>query len=205
MNNRWVILAAALGMLVMGCSRDDGPDANSATRPAAGSGGQTGAVVAAAVEPAATQPTDSFLMIDQREEWFPPAKLRLREHGGQVVARLYSDDPPDVLTGQQTVNSYDFEMPLQRITDASDIASAVWIARAKSSDKVDTPYGIFLRDRQELLQPMDVTVRFRGKAPQVRVIVVGTFWMFHTNDDSNGAPPAMVQVRGALPATVPAK
>jgi hypothetical protein len=162
-------------------------------------------MTAAAVEPAATQPSASFLFVDQREEWFPPAMLRLREQDGQVVARLYSDDPTDVLTGKQTVNSYDFQMPLPRISEASQIAKAIWIAHARSSDRVDTPYGIFLRDRQEVLQPMDATIRFRGASPKVWVLIQGTFWMFHTSEDASGYPPAMVQVRGALLASVPAK
>jgi len=204
--HRIILVAAALSSLLMGCSRDEGPDSTAATtRPAAGQDAQNGAMAAAAVEPAGGQPTASAMFIDQREEWFPPAMLRLREHGGKVVARLYSDDPEDVLTGKQTCNSYDFEMPLPQITRVSDIAHAVWIARAKSSDRVDTPFGIFLRNRQEVLQPMDATIQFRGKAPQVSVYIQGTFWMFHTSDDSSGAPPAMVQVKGALLSTVPAK
>jgi hypothetical protein len=203
--HRLILVFAALGAVLVGCNRDDGPVSSSTTRPTAGQNNQSGAVAAAAVEPAATQPSASFLIIDQREEWFPPAMLRLREHNGQVVARVYSDDPTDVLTGRQTVNSYDFQMSLPRITESAQIANAVWTAHAKTSDRVDTPYGIFLRDRQQVLQPMDATVRFRGKSPQVWVMIQGTFWMFRTSDDSNAYPPTMVQVRGALLATVPSK
>jgi hypothetical protein len=204
--NRNILVIAVLSSLLIGCSRDEGPDSTaSTTRPAAGQDAQGGAMAAAAVEPAATQPTASALFVDQHEEWFPPAMLRVRQHGEQVVARLYSDDPEDVLTGKQTCNSYDFQMPLPQISQVTEISRAVWIARAKSSDRVDTPYGIFLRNRQEVLQPMDATIRFRGKAPQVSVFIDGTFWMFHINDDSSGAPPTMVQVKGALLATVPAK
>lgn len=200
-----ILIFAAFGAVLAGCNRDDGPASSSTTRPTVAEGAHSGAVAAAAVEPATTQPDASFLIIDRREEWFPPAMLRLREQDGQVVARVYSDDPTDVLTGKQTVNSYDFSMTLPRISNSAQIAKAVWITHAKSSDRVDTPYGIFLRDRQEVLQPMDATVRFRGKAPQVWVMIQGTFWMFHTSDDASTYPPTMVQVRGALLATVPSK
>lgn len=61
----------------------------------------------------------------------------------EVVARLYSDDPKGVLTGKETVNSYDIMMVLPDISDPAEISKAAWIDHSSSMDKQDTPYGIF--------------------------------------------------------------
>jgi hypothetical protein len=146
-----------------------------------------------------------MLVIDQQEEFFPRAMLRLTKSDGQVIARLYSDDPSGVLSGKETVNSYDFDMVLPDVSDPAEIDQAVWTTRSPSSQRRDTPYGIFLNRKQKLLQPMDLTVRFSGQAPRVRVVLQGTFWMYPMDQTSRNTAPVMVRVIGSLEATVPAK
>src|SRR5580704_17089204 len=90
------VCLAAAG--IVGCDRNPTPAQPPATHPAP-------EVIAPASEPtlvasvAATQPADSSLLIDQAQEWFPQAMLRLTTSDGKIVARLYSDDPSGVLSG----------------------------------------------------------------------------------------------------------
>src|SRR5271170_3154 len=132
-------------VLIVGCAKvEDQPQpAKNApsTQPAAVS--TSVATIAASTAPA--EPTASMLMINGAIQWFPPARLRLSsDKDGKVVARLYSDDPKGVLTGKETVNSYDIMMVLPDISDPADISKTAWIDYSSSMDKLDTPYGIFL-------------------------------------------------------------
>jgi hypothetical protein len=157
-------------------------------------------------ESAEPAPTASMLMVGRAQQWFPPAKLRIETKDGTVVARLYSDDPKDVLEGKETVNSYDMKMTLNNISDPADISKAIWVDRSSSMEKQDHPrFGIFLDTEHEVLQPMNVTVSFMGKTPQVRAVVQGTFALFHTSDQMPDAAPEIVNVVGVLDATVDAK
>ena len=184
------------GISLAGCGRGQSAPSAQAAAPA------TAPSVAAGP---ATQPAGSMLVIDQQEEFFPRAMLRLTKSDGQVIARLYSDDPSGVLSGKETVNSYDFDMVLPDVSDPAEIDQAVWTTRSPSSQRRDTPYGIFLNRKQKLLQPMDLTVRFSGQAPRVRVVLQGTFWMYPMDQTSRNTAPVMVRVIGSLEATVPAK
>ncbi|MGA3068142.1 MAG: hypothetical protein ABSF29_14960 [Tepidisphaeraceae bacterium] len=145
----------------------------------------------------------STLLIGDQPRWFGPAMLRLTQADGKIEARLYSNEPPGDLTGSEMADSYDFDMVLPDISDASDISQAVWTAKSESSQREDTPYGIFLNQQKTVLQPMDVTVHFSGQAPQVQVVIEGTFWMFGTPDEGTlvPPPPVMVRVIGSLAAT----
>jgi hypothetical protein len=199
-----IALACVCGLtLIVGCAKsDDSPSqaTNSpATQPAAGPN-QSGAVV----ESSTTQPAASMMIIDRAQQWFPPACLRLTSSGGKVIARLYSDDPRDVLVGKQTVNSFDLVMVLPDISDPSDVAKAVWVDHSASMKKRDALYGIFLNKQQDVLQPMDVTVRFQGEPPHVKVLVEGTFGLFHVSDQTPNPAPTPVRVVALLSATVPA-
>jgi hypothetical protein len=191
--------------LIVGCAKTDDSDhgANAPT---------TQPVVAlnqpsqsAALGSPTTAPTASMLVIDQSQQWFPPACLRLTAKDGKVTARLYSDDPRDVLTGKATVNSYDLVMVLPGISDPADIAKATWVNRSGSMEKQDSPYGIFLNNQEDVLQPLEVTVRFKGQAPHVEVSVKGSFALFHMADKTPHPAPVVVDVRGLLDSTVPAK
>jgi hypothetical protein len=200
--SNFIFAASILALCIVGCQRNSTPaTTNSTTQP------QQVAVVPA-TEPTqiapATQPMDSALIIDEKEQWFGPAMLRLSVSDGNIVARLYSDDPSGVLTGKEIVNSYDFEMILPDISDPADIEKAVWVSKSPSSDRQDSPYGIFLNNQACVLQPMDVTVRFRGTPPNVTVMMQGKFWLYRT-DQAIAPAPVMVNVIGSLAATVPGK
>jgi hypothetical protein len=188
--------------LIVGCSRSD-DTAKSSSPPAT----QPAAAATPATQPIAdAEPTASMLMIDRATVWFPPAMLRLdKASDGKVIARLYSDDPKGVLTGKDIVNSYDMRMVLTNISDPADISKAVWTNPSSSMDKQDTPYGIFLNNQQDVLQPQKVTVRLDGQGEHVRVLIQGTFNRFHISDQTPNPAPTPVTVQGLLDATLPRK
>jgi hypothetical protein len=189
-------------VLIVGCAKteDEPQPAKNApsTQPAAIA--TPVATILASTAPA--EPTASMMLINGAAQWFPPARLRLSSENGKVVARLYSDDPKDVLTGKETVNSYDIRMVLPDISDPADISKTAWIDRSSSMDKQDTPYGIFLNGQQDVLQPMNVAVRFEGQAPRINVVVRGTFSLYHISEQTPNPAPAMVSVVGFLDAKV---
>ena len=190
--------------VIVGCAKteDAPPQAKSApaTQPAAVA--NPAPAPAYAVEAPPAEPTASMMMIDRAAQFFPPARLRLTTSDGKVVARLYSDDPKGVLTGKETVNSYDIKMVLPDISDPADVSKTVWIDHSSSMDKQDTPYGIFLNNQQDILQPMDVKVYFQGQAPRMNVVVRGTFSLYHISEQTPNPAPAMVSVVGILDAKV---
>jgi hypothetical protein len=189
-------------VLIVGCAKteDEPQPAKNApsTQPAAIA--TPVATILASTAPA--EPTASMMLINGAAQWFPPARLRLSSENGKVVARLYSDDPKDVLTGKETVNSYDIRMVLPDISDPADISKTAWIDRSSSMDKQDTPYGIFLNGQQDVLQPMNVAVRFEGQAPRMNVVVRGKFSLFHISEQTPNPAPAMASVVGFLDAKV---
>jgi hypothetical protein len=143
-----------------------------------------------------------MLMVNRGQQWFGPARLRLTSSNGKVIARLYSQEPKDVLSGKETVNSYDMQMSLE-INDPSAISNAVWVNRSSSMDRQDHPkIGIFLDTEHEVLQPMDVKVTFIGDGSRVKAVVQGTFAMFHLSDQMPNSAPDVVPVVGVLDATV---
>jgi hypothetical protein len=159
------------------------------------------AAVATAAAP--ETPAGSMLKIGQAQQWFPPARLHLETSKGVVVARLYSDDPKDTLTGKEVVNSYDMRMELPSISDPSQITQTVWINHSESMDRQDSPYGIFLNTQGEVLQPMDVTAYFQQvDASTIRVTLKGTFVEFKAGDQMPHPVPPTVIVAGFLDATV---
>lgn len=191
---RWA-LGLGLGMvLAVGCARSDDEQAHSSAA--------SPTTEPAAVNPATSEPSTSSLLIDVTEKTFPPARLRLGMSGGNVVARLYSDDPTGVLTGPQNVNSYDLQMTLPDVHDVDQLSGAVWTNQSSSMERLDTPYGISLNNHQDILQPMNVAVQFEGRAPNILLTIDGTFAKFHLSDDTPNPAPVVVRVMGVLHAKV---
>jgi hypothetical protein len=158
--------------------------------------------IAQANDSAESAPTASMLMVNHGQQWFGPARLRLTSTDGKVLARLYSQDPKDVLSGKETVNAYDIQMSLE-ISDPSAISNAVWVNRSSSMDRQEHPkVGIFLDTEHEVLQPMDVKVTFIGDGTRVRAVVQGTFAMFHVSEQMPSSAPEVVPVVGVLDAMV---
>jgi hypothetical protein len=189
--------------MAAGCAKteDEPVQANSSSTTQPTTAAKTQSNDADSAEPA---PTASMMMVNRGQQWFGPAHLHLSTSDGKVIARLYSEDPKEVLSGKQTVNSYDMQMPLN-IADPSAISNTVWVNRSSSMDRQEHPkVGIFLDTQQEVLQPMDVKVTFIGDGARVRAVVQGNFAMFHVNDrmPMPGSAPDMVPVVGVLDATV---
>jgi hypothetical protein len=111
-----------------------------------------------AVEAADNTPPSCVMMIDQRPVQFPPAMLRIHQTDGKVVALLYSDDPKDALNNNYRGNGFYFQLKLDDVTDTK-FDQATWIHHSESSERVETPYGIFLDGHRRQLQPQDVRIR----------------------------------------------
>jgi hypothetical protein len=124
-----------------------------------------------------------MISIDQRRYEFPQAMLRVHQSGGHVVALLYSDDPKDALDDNYRGNGFYFQLPLDVPDTKFD--DDVWMNQAQSSDRVETPYGIFLDGHRRQLQPLDVRIRLRRMdAGSMRVEISGTFLSVDPQDDA---------------------
>jgi hypothetical protein len=193
-------------VVIVGCAKTEDspvPAANApSTQPTAVANPAAPATTEAIAAPPA-EPTASMMEIARSPQWFPPARLRISsDKQGRIIARLYSDDPKSVLTGKETVNSYDMMMILPDISDPADISKTQYVFSSASMERQDTPYGIFLNNQQDILQPMNVTVGFEGQAPRVKVLVHGTFNLFHISEQNPNPAPTPVDVLGFLDAKV---
>ena len=185
----WMVMA----MLAMMSGCGDRPVA-STTAPAT-----PAAVKQAASEPAATQAASSFMKINNRLVVFPAARLKLETDGTHLTALLFSDDPPAAIKDDYDGNSYYLQMKLD-VEDPKELGSATWTFKAPSSEREDSPYGIYLNGKKIQLQPMEVGARFAGEDPQrMTVSMAGQFQMLVAGD--NGVP-QMVLVAAELPVKV---
>jgi hypothetical protein len=151
----------------------------------------------AATAPAATEPLASYITIDHRIYTFPVARLYLHRKDDQLTATLFSDDGR---TADYAGNSYLLEMKLDA-DDPKQIATANWRYKAPNSDRVDSPYGIFLDGVKYQLQPFDVAVVFAPPehgSSLVTASLVGDFLLFDTRDTLS--PGAVVPVTAKLTA-----
>ncbi len=211
------IVAAAA---VAGCDRgaDDAPVNGKAERPATtpytpGKGAP--AATAPATLPATTQAArEALINIDGNLVLFPAARMRLDESDGKTVVRLFSDDPKGAaLDENYDGNSFylqiDLDEPLDETLDgaldggdAKNLDGVQLTYRAPSSERDDSPYGIFLEGRRWVLQPADVRVAFEGTGSPLDVTISGTFLMFDTSDPSE--KPRYAKVAATLTAAVQA-
>jgi hypothetical protein len=135
------------------------------------------------------------MMIDQQRYEFPPALLQLRHRDQKLDAILLSDDPKDAISESYHGNSFYLQIPAQA-TDVKDLSSAPWRYTAPSSDRSDSPDGIFLDGNRLQLQPSDMSVRIEGEGPTMTVFLAGNFQAFDTHDDK--APVRLVPVAATL-------
>jgi hypothetical protein len=204
-NLKSITLAGGLcACLILGCARNDDPQASKAsTQPASVSSDRGGAMVAATTPPAATQPSGSVLLVDRAQMFFPPALMRLSRKNGRVEVRLYSDDPSPDMADTQAINSYDLIMTMPpEIQSFSELPDRPWVNGSMTMEKQNTPYGIFLNNQRDILQPLNVTVQFFGQLPYMHVVISGTFARFQSGDDDLNSAPTPVRVRGVLQAAV---
>jgi hypothetical protein len=129
---------------------------------------------------------------------FPSAILRVGTSDDKVVALLYTNDPKDALKDQYAGNSFYFQMELNA-DDVKDFADSDWRFESASSEKADTPYGIFLDGHRQQLQPVDVKISFEpAGGDQTLVTISGKFLLVHVEDASQ--PPRMVKLLAEFPA-----
>jgi hypothetical protein len=188
-------------LLIVGCAKtEDEPQAANtapATQPAAVNPAPAVTVV---------EPTASMMMISDRgPQVFPSACLRLTSIDGKVSCRLYSDDPRSILTGNDSVNSYDMILPIPNISSPADLSGKSWTMSPGSMDKQDDKYGIFLNGEQDILQPMYVTYAFQQQGQRMLVSMWGTFNLFHITDQNPNPAPKPVTIRAQLDAKLVAE
>jgi len=139
------------------------------------------------------------IMIDQQRYEFPPALLQLRHRDEHLDAILLSDDPKAAISENYHGNSYYLQIPAQA-ADLKDLASTPWRYTATSSERSDSPDGIFLDGNRYQLQPSDVSVRIEGDGPMMTVYLSGNFQLFDTKDEK--VPSRLVPVTATLIAKV---
>ncbi|HEV2294891.1 MAG TPA: hypothetical protein VGR35_13645 [Tepidisphaeraceae bacterium] len=198
-----VIALAALS----GCEDRPVPDPDPvapAPVPPAPSIGTRPSMKSLATAPATTQSAaESLINIDGNLVLFPAAKMRIDSSDGKTVVRLFSDDPKGAaLDANYDGNSFYLQIELDP-EDAKALDGVQLTYRAPSSERDDSPYGIFLEGRRWVLQPADVRVTFEGSSSPLDVQVSGTFLMFDSNDET--AKPHHVKVHANLTATVLAR
>ena len=190
---RSVPILVLVGLLI-GCERAQ--TAGPATQPA-GNAQASSAVIQPANPPATApaEPVPSVVLVDQKPIAFPPAILQLHNRDGQLTAILMSDDPKSALDENYHGNSFYLEMPLE-VTDAKDLPSYVYRYVAPTSERTDSPNGIFLDGNRIQLQPSQMQVKFEGDESSLSVMLSGQFLQFETRDDTT--PPVHVQVTSKL-------
>jgi hypothetical protein len=198
MKRLWVIAWIVVGL---GCNRAQ--TASTATQPSTNA--QPSAVTiepatAPATEPVARAP--SVILIDQKPASFPPALLQIRDRDGQLTAILMSDDPKDAINEDYHGNSFYIEMPLE-VTDVKDLPNFVYRYSSPSSEKTDSPNGIFLDGNRLQLQPSSMQARFSGDDSSMTVVLSGQFLQFPTREETTEVK--HVAVVGQLQAVVKQK
>ena len=187
-----VVSAAIAG--AAGCDRAPAP------QPATSADPSTMPATSPSTGPATTQAAvTTFLSLDDTIVEFPPARVRLDNGDEGLVALLFTDDPPDALEEGYLGNSFYLQMPLD-VADVKDLSSAQWLHHAKSSEREDSPFGIFMGGRRWQLQPDDVRADFAGEGASLEVSLRGTFLLFDSQDTR--APGRRVLVSGTFPAPV---
>jgi hypothetical protein len=188
-----------------GCDRT--PTAPQANAPASPTTQPTPAAVQPATRPlttapvASTQPATSFVMIDNQRVEFPPAKLSLQSRDGKVHALLMSDDPPAAISQNYTGNSFYIEMTVDDVDDVNDVPGAMVQYQApQSTEREDSPNGIFLEGGKKQLQPDNIKVEFESAGSKMAVRMTGTFVIFDTQDET--IPSRQVPVSTRLLAVV---
>ena len=152
----------------------------------------------------ATQPVSSVMNIGGHASVFPPARLRLETDGLHLIALLFSDDPRDALKDNYTGNSFYLRMELD-IDDPAKLADATWqYATRSTSEREDSPYGIYLGGRKVRLSPFQVTGRFKvnqGEPTGVTsVLFSGQFII--VDESTRRGPAQVVLVAAEMPVKV---
>jgi hypothetical protein len=152
-----------------------------------------------------TAPAASAMQINNRIVVFPAAKVKLTQDRSQLVALLYSDDPADAIKDTYKGNSFYLRMMLD-VGDEKELSKASWWHKARSSEREDSAFGIYLNGHRVQLQPYEVRANFAddhsGPTGQkmVTIKLQGQFLLWN-DADSTGLPQTVV-VSAEIPATV---
>jgi hypothetical protein len=180
--------------LILGCDRSGG--ALPSTRPGTTQPAPV-VVPAPATTRAAAEPVS--MLIDGQPHDFPPARLVLGSEENQVLATLFSDDPPSAANDDYTGNSFFLEMnPV--IPETGSLAGAQVDYQAANSEQVDEVVGIYLNGRRTYLQPYQLHVEFQNSESPVKITLSGTFVRFDNADERSAGK--HVAVRAELSARV---
>jgi hypothetical protein len=109
---------------------------------------------------------------------------------------LFSDDPKDAIDRDYAGNSYYLELTLELSGPDEKIDGAEHASESGTSEREDSPYGIFLQGRRWILQPDKLRVTLSGEPPDVTADLAGVFLLFDTEDPTT--PPRPVPVQGQL-------
>ena len=181
------IFAAA--MTLCGCDR---------SAPAPVARPTTAATAPASSALAATAPAVSVININGHSDIFPAARLRLEQEDGRIVALLFSDDPREALKDNYTGNSFYLRMELD-VVDPGELSQAQWHFQShSSSEREDSPYGIFLVGRKTQLQPFDVQARFARDGGTTIVHLAGQFQVIDTKATEKPGLPQVIPVAASL-------
>ena len=207
--------AAAMCVVLPGCREDAADDAamvmqpaDPSTRPSTRPTADPATQPSATAEDMVVAPI-AYIFIDDEPFEFPSAKLWLKNEGGRIAAHLFSDDPPEAVSRGFDGLGFWFEMELELPADAALpagtpvspelLAGAEWVFRSETSERSDTPSGIFLGDSRQL-QPVDVAVSFDPLDERFVVVTLfGTFAQFDKNKPGN-LPERQVRVQAVLSA-----
>ncbi|MGB7158901.1 MAG: hypothetical protein WBD40_12585 [Tepidisphaeraceae bacterium] len=209
MSRRWAGVLLTVAALLGGCDRaDQDTPGNTGTRPTTNSTYDGDDVPTTSptttTSPATTQAAESLINIDGNLVLFPPARVRFDEADGKLVARLFSDDPKGAaLDANYDGNSFYLQIELDA-ADPKELNGMAMNYRAPSSERDDSPYGIFLEGRRWVLQPAEVRVAFEGSGTtSIEVQLNGTFLIFDSENET--AKPKRAIVAAKLPAAVQAR
>jgi hypothetical protein len=192
---RAIVLGCAL-ILLGGCGKSQTAATSNSSPPPPATQPATQPLTAAP----ATAPEPAFVAIDQRRYEFPPAKIVWDAKDGRGMATLYSDDPRSALENKYAGNSFYLQMDMElgdtKPADDKPMDGARWTYRAPSSERSESPTGIYLEGQHWQLQPVDVQAQLEQTGDGVTAYLAGTFLMFDsTNENDHGK---IVQVAARL-------
>ncbi len=146
--------------------------------------------------------TQSMLMIDGKPVQLGPARMQawLEQN---ICLLLTTAEEKDHSTGSTLY----LRMTLE-IDDLQTLDGAQWNFKADNLERAETPNGIFLEGDQQLLQPLDVTVKFTVQRDaqssgqdMVTATFDGQFGLFASIDSET--VDRTVEVTGTLTALLP--
>jgi hypothetical protein len=200
-----VLASAALLAAWTGCDKDD------MTAPAPGGASSATAPVAGANSSNAGAPASrpSIAILEIRVEgqqdpgWktyqFPSARLVVQQEKPAVDLLLFSDDPPDALSPKYAGHRFYLTLKAD-VDEPARLAQADVVLNAPTSERQESPDGIYLQGDRWVLQPFRAHIAFVDNGPLLNVIVEGQFQMFSVRDEQ--AAPKLAEVRGVLPVQV---